>query len=70
MDEVCRQHGEDIFALKKDLYNDGQGIKYKMSVLWDTYNKNIGKRDVLLTANSIILLINGALLVLTHMGLL
>jgi hypothetical protein len=69
MSEVCK-HERLILSMDKDLYNDGHGIKNKVSILWDTYNKNIGKRDVLLAANSVILLINGALLVLTRMGVL
>lgn len=67
MSEICK-HEELVLGIKKDLYNDGQGIKYKVLTLWDFHNKQIGKRDVLLTANSIILLINGALLIFTHLG--
>jgi hypothetical protein len=69
MSEICK-HEELVLGMKKDLYNDGMGIRYKVSELWDFHNKQIGKRDVLLAANSIILLINGTLLIFTHLGVL
>ena len=54
MSEHCI-HETDIFEIQKDLYNDGKGIKYKTNVLWEQYYKNMGKRDILLVVNSIIL---------------
>ena len=54
MSEHCI-HETDIFEIQKDLYNDGKGIKYKTNVLWEQYYKNMGKRDILLVVNSLIL---------------
>lgn len=54
MSEHCI-HETDIFEMQKDLYNDGKGIKYKVNVLWEQYYKNMGKRDILLVVNSLIL---------------
>lgn len=54
MSEHCI-HETDIFEMRKDLYNDGKGLKYKVNILWEQYYKNMGKRDILLVVNSIIL---------------
>lgn len=54
MSEHCI-HETDIFEMQKDLYNDGKGIKYKVNVLWEQYIKSMGKRDILIILNSVVL---------------
>jgi hypothetical protein len=54
MSEHCT-HEKDILSMMKDLYNDGKGIKYKTTVLWEQYYKEMGKRDILLIVNSVVL---------------
>jgi hypothetical protein len=62
MSEHCI-HETDIFAMQKDLYNDGKGIKYKVNTLWEQYYLNKGKRDMLLIVNSLILTVCSVLMV-------
>ena len=67
MSEHCK-YEELVLGFKKDLYNDGQGIKYKVNVLWENYYKDMGKRDVLLTVNTIVVLLVGGLTILDKLG--
>lgn len=59
---------EGLFELKKDIFNDGKGIKYKVNILWENYYKDMGKRDILLTVNTIVVLIVGGLTILDKLG--
>lgn len=59
---------KEIHDLMKDVYNDGKGIKYKVNVLWENYYKDMGKRDILLTVNTVVVLIVGGLTILDKLG--
>jgi hypothetical protein len=65
--DVCKYEA-DVIGMKKDLYNDGHGIKHKVNTLWEQYHKNMGKRDLLLIINSVILAINGIILIAKTAG--
>lgn len=69
MSEHCI-HETDIFELRKDIYNDGHGIKEKVNVLWEQYHKNMGKRDILLVVNSLILTACSVLMVIIGLKIL
>ena len=56
-------HETDIFEMRKDLYNDGKGLKYKVNILWEQYYMTKGRRDMLLIANSLILTVCSVLMV-------
>lgn len=62
MPEHCI-HETDIFEMRKDLYNDGHGIKAKVTTLWEQYYMTKGRRDMLLIANSLILTVCSVLMV-------
>lgn len=63
-----KEFTHQIHDLIKDMYNDGKGVKYKVGVLWENYYKDMGKRDILLTINTIVVLVVGGLTILDKLG--